>query len=48
MDEGKQASGRTFMCAGDITELAEGTWPLEESKKRVEEEMTSHIRPLED
>jgi hypothetical protein len=48
MVEGKQVSGRTFMWAGDIAELAEGTWPLEESKKRVEEEMTSHCRPLED
>jgi hypothetical protein len=34
MVEGKQVSGRTFMWASNITELAEGTWRV----GRVEEE----------
>jgi hypothetical protein len=48
MVEGKEVSGRTFMWAGDPTELMEGTWSLEEWKSGVEEEMASHFRPLED
>ncbi|RFU29023.1 hypothetical protein B7463_g7305, partial [Scytalidium lignicola] len=46
--EGEEVPGRTFMWADDSTELKEGTWSLEDWKNRVEEEMISHFRPLED
>lgn len=48
MVEGKLVLGRTFMWAGDPTELMEGMWSLEEWKKGVGEEMASHFRPVED
>lgn len=48
MVEGRAVSGRTFMWAGDPTELTEGVWSLEEWKNGIEEEMASHFSPLED
>jgi gamma-glutamylcyclotransferase (GGCT)/AIG2-like uncharacterized protein YtfP len=47
--EGEIVSGRTFIWAKkDRSELAEGTWSLEEWRRGVEEEMASHFRPVED
>ncbi|EPE31308.1 BtrG-like protein [Glarea lozoyensis ATCC 20868] len=46
--EGEEVAGRTFMWAGDPTELMGGTWSLEEWENGVEEEMASHFRALED
>jgi hypothetical protein len=46
--EDKKTSGRTFLWAGHLTQLVEGGWSLVEWKKRLEEGMASHFRPLED
>jgi hypothetical protein len=48
MIDGEYVIGKTFEWADDPAELTEGTWPLEEWKKGVEEEMASQFRPVED
>lgn len=35
------------MWAGDVTELEEGTWSLEEWKRGMQEETASHFRHVE-
>lgn len=45
---GERVSGRTFVWAGDLEELVEGTWEVGEWRRGVQEEMASHFRAVEE